>query len=55
MNEGRTACGPFFLLGVSRFARRRLRPSLVDTDRAGVLADKLMAQARANHDKLVRV
>jgi len=33
----------------------RLRPPLVDTDKAGVLADKLMAQARANHDKLVRV
>ncbi len=33
----------------------RLRPPLVDTDRAGVLADKLMEQARANHDKLVQV
>jgi type I restriction enzyme R subunit len=33
----------------------RLRPPLVDTDKAGVLADKLMEQARANHDKLVQV
>lgn len=33
----------------------RLRPPLVDTDMAGVLADKLMEQARANHDKLVQV
>jgi len=33
----------------------RLRPPLVDSDKAGVLADKLMEQARANHDKLVRV
>jgi len=33
----------------------RVRPPLVDTDQAGVLADKLMEQARANHDKLVRV
>lgn len=33
----------------------RLRPPLVDTDKAGVLADKLMEQARASHDKLVRV
>ncbi|MDA7418303.1 type I restriction endonuclease subunit R [Xenophilus arseniciresistens] len=32
-----------------------LRPPLVDVDKAGALADKLMAQARANHDKLVRV
>ncbi len=32
-----------------------LRPPLVDTDKAGVLADKLMEQARANHDKLVQV
>ena len=31
----------------------RLRPPLVDTDKAGVLADKLMEQARASHDKLV--
>lgn len=31
----------------------RLRPPLVDSDKAGVLADKLMAQARASHDKLV--
>ncbi len=33
----------------------RLRPPLVDTDKAGVLADKLMEQGRANHDKLVHV
>jgi type I restriction enzyme R subunit len=33
----------------------RLRPPLVDTDKAGVLADKLMEQARANHDKLLHV
>ncbi len=33
----------------------RLRPLLVDADQAGVLADKLMEQARANHDKLVQV
>jgi type I restriction enzyme R subunit len=33
----------------------RLRPPLVNTDTAGVLADKLMEQARANHDKLVQV
>ena len=33
----------------------RLRPPLVDDTTAGVLADKLMEQARANHDKLVRV
>ena len=33
----------------------RLRPPLVDTDKAGVLADKLMEQARASHDKLVKV
>jgi type I restriction enzyme, R subunit len=33
----------------------RLRPPLVGTDKAGVLADKLMEQARANHDKLMRV
>ncbi len=33
----------------------RLRPPLVDTDQAGVLADKLMEQARANHDKLMQV
>ncbi|MGI9211117.1 MAG: type I restriction endonuclease subunit R [Methylococcaceae bacterium] len=32
-----------------------LRPPLVDTDKAGVLADKLMEQARANHDKLMQV
>jgi type I restriction enzyme R subunit len=33
----------------------RLRPLLVDTDKAGVLADKLMEQARANHDKLMQI
>ncbi len=33
----------------------RLRPPLVDSDKAGVLADKLMEQARASHDKLVQV
>jgi type I restriction enzyme R subunit len=33
----------------------RVRPPLVDADKAGVLADKLMEQARANHDKLVQV
>ncbi|MBU0541267.1 MAG: type I restriction endonuclease subunit R [Gammaproteobacteria bacterium] len=33
----------------------RLRPPLVDTDMSGILADKLMEQARANHDKLVQV
>lgn len=33
----------------------RLRPRLVDADKAGVLADRLMEQARANHDKLVQV
>ncbi|MFU2489229.1 type I restriction enzyme subunit R domain-containing protein [Thauera sp. WH-1] len=33
----------------------RLRPPLVDADKAGVLADKLMEQARANHDKLVQL
>ena len=33
----------------------RLRPPLVDAEKAGVLADKLLEQARANHDKLVRV
>lgn len=32
-----------------------LRPPLVDADKAGGLADKLMEQARANHDKLVQV
>jgi type I restriction enzyme, R subunit len=32
-----------------------LRPPLVDADKAGVLADKLMEQARASHDKLVQV
>lgn len=33
----------------------RLRPPLVDTDKAGVLADKLLEQARASHDKLLQV
>jgi type I restriction enzyme, R subunit len=33
----------------------RLRPPLVDSDQAGVLADKLMEQGRANHVKLVQV
>ncbi|HAZ60162.1 MAG TPA: restriction endonuclease subunit R [Gammaproteobacteria bacterium] len=33
----------------------RLRPPLVNADTAGVLADKLMEQARASHDKLVQV
>lgn len=33
----------------------RLRPALVDGNGAGVLADKLMEQARANHDKLLQV
>ena len=33
----------------------RLRPPLVDADKAGELADKLMEQARASHDKLVQV
>jgi type I restriction enzyme R subunit len=33
----------------------RLRPPLVDAAIAGLLADRLMEQARANHDKLVRV
>ncbi|MNO90687.1 hypothetical protein D3C76_822140 [compost metagenome] len=32
-----------------------LRPPLLDADKAGVLADKLMEQARASHDKLVQV
>ncbi len=31
------------------------RPPLVDADMAGVLADKLMEQARASHDKLMQV
>lgn len=33
----------------------RLRPPLADADKAGVLADKLLEQARASHDKLVQV
>ncbi len=33
----------------------RLRPPLVDADKAGVLADRLMEQARASHDKMVQV
>jgi hypothetical protein len=32
-----------------------IRPPLVDIDKAGVLADRLMEQARASHDKLVQV
>jgi len=33
----------------------RLRPPLVDVDKASLLVDRLMEQARANHDKLVQV
>lgn len=33
----------------------RIRSPLVDTDKAGVLADRLMEQARASHDKLMQV
>ncbi|HRL91922.1 MAG TPA: type I restriction endonuclease subunit R [Pseudomonas sp.] len=33
----------------------RLRPPLVNTDTAGLLADRLMDQARASHDKLMQV
>jgi type I restriction enzyme R subunit len=33
----------------------RLRPPLVDDGKAGVLVDRLMEQARANHDKLVQI
>jgi len=33
----------------------RLRPPLVDTDTAGLLADRMLDQARANHDRLMRV
>lgn len=33
----------------------RLRPPLMDADKAGVLADRLVEQARANHDQLVQV
>lgn len=33
----------------------RLRPSLVNADNAGVLADRLMDQARASHDRLVQL
>jgi len=33
----------------------RVRPPLVDAEEAGVLADKLMEQVSANHDKLVQV
>lgn len=32
-----------------------LRPPLVDTDQAEAIADKLLAQARANHDKLIQL
>lgn len=33
----------------------RLRPPLVDTDTAGLLADRLMDQARASHDRLMQL
>ena len=33
----------------------RLRPPLVNADVAGVLADKLMAQAKASHDRLIQI
>jgi type I restriction enzyme, R subunit len=33
----------------------RLRPPLVDTEKAGALADRLLEQARASHDTLVQV
>lgn len=33
----------------------RLRPPLVNAEKAGELADKLMTQARANYDKLMQV
>ncbi len=33
----------------------RLRPPLVDTDTAGVLADRLLDQARASHDRLMQL
>lgn len=33
----------------------RLRPPLVDADAAGILADRLLDQARASHDKLMLV
>lgn len=33
----------------------RIRPPLMDTDKAGVLADRLIEQARARHDELVKV
>lgn len=33
----------------------RLRPPLVDADLAGALADRLMEQARASHDRLMQV
>lgn len=32
-----------------------LRPQLVDADTAGILADRLLDQARASHDKLMQV
>ena len=32
-----------------------LRPPLVDADTAGILADRLLDQARASHDKLMQV
>ncbi len=33
----------------------RLRPPLVDTDKAGLLADRLIDQARASHDRLMQL
>lgn len=33
----------------------RLRPALVDADKAGVLADRLIDQARANHERLMQL
>jgi type I restriction enzyme, R subunit len=33
----------------------RMRPPLVDTDTAGLLADRMLDQARASHDRLMRV
>jgi type I restriction enzyme R subunit len=33
----------------------RLRPPLVDADKAGQMADRLIDQARANHDRLVQL
>ena len=33
----------------------RLRPPLVDTEKAGLLADRLIDQARASHDRLMQL